>query len=114
MALYVPPTQSSQVAAEVAPTALLYLPTEHGVHEPAAGSEKVPAPQLTHVKEEVAPTALLYLPTEHGVQVELPANEYVPAGHEAVPVAPARASCVTGPVAVHVVEASISPSYTEW
>ena len=46
--------------------------------------------------------------------VELPVAEYVPPGHEVVSVAPARASCVTGPVAVHVVEASISPSYTEW
>ena len=46
--------------------------------------------------------------------VELPVAEYVPAGHEVVPVAPTRDSCVTGPVAVHVVEASISPSYTEW
>ena len=99
--------------------------------EPAAGNENLPAPQLTHVEEEVAPvvpeyvppaqssqevapTALLYLPTEHGVQVELPANEYVPDGHEVVPVAPARASCVTGPVAVHVVEASMVPLYTEW
>ena len=128
---YVPPAQSSQ---ELAPTALLYLPTEHGVHEPATGNENLPAPQLTHVKEEVAPvvpeyvppaqssqvaaevapTALLYLPTEHGVQVELPANEYVPGGHEVVPVAPARASCVAGPVAVHVVEASMVPLYTEW
>ena len=46
--------------------------------------------------------------------VELPVAEYVPDGQELDPVAPARASCVTGPVAVHVVEASMGPSYTEW
>ena len=74
----------------------------------------VPPAQSSQVAAEVAPTALLYLPTEHGVQVELPANENVPAGHEVVPLAPARASCVTGPVAVHVEEASTGPSYTEW
>ena len=68
----------------------------------------------TQSVQSVIPTALLYLPTEHGVQVELPANENVPAGHEVVPLAPARASCVTGPVAVHVEEASTGPSYTEW
>ena len=77
---YVPPAQSSQ---ELAPTALLYLPTEHGVHEPAAGNEKLPAPQLIHVEEEVAPVVPEYVPpaqfAQVAAEVALTAAEYFPA-----------------------------------
>ena len=68
----------------------------------------------THVVHSLAPALALYLPAKQGVQVAFPASEYVPAGHELEPLAPAKASCVAGPVAVHVVEASMGPSYTEW
>ena len=73
---------------------MLYLPSTHALHS-------------------LIPALEPYLPAGQAMHVELPA-EYVPAGHEAEPVAPARDSCVTGPVAVQAVEASMEPLYTEW
>ena len=74
----------------------LYLPAKHDVHS-------------------LAPALALNLPAKQGVQVALPAAEWVPAGQELEPEAPTRVSCVTGPVAVHTVEASMGrASYTEW
>ena len=74
----------------------------------------VSIPHTLHADSDTAPTAALYLPAVQLVHADAPTSEYMPAGHKVESVAPARACCVTGPVAVHVVEASMTPSYTEW
>ena len=81
--------------AAVAPTIALYVPARHEVHS---------------VKPVLAP----YFPALQVVQVVPPAVEYVPTTQEVEPVAPTRASCVTGPVADQAVEVSIRPLYKEW
>ena len=69
---------------------------------------------IPHTLQSLTPALALYLPAAQAVHVELPASEYVPVGQELEPLAPTRASCVTDPVVVQVVEASMGPSYTEW
>ena len=77
-------------------------------------------------------TNALYFPASHAIHAELPTEENVPAGHDVIhaefaagenvpkghdvaPEAPTSASCVTGPVAVQVVELLMGrASYTEW
>ena len=72
-------------------------------------------PDQPRLVELYVMVSLGYDPAGTTEQVVPPAAEYVPTGHEVVPVAPAKDSCVTGPVVVQVVEALMGrASYTEW
>ena len=107
--------QSTQTFEAEAPCTDEDLPLAHKIQllsESAPVQVKYfPDPQRLH---KDIPSRLLYLPAAQAMQVALPASEYVPVGQELEPLAPTRASCVTGPVVVQVVEASMGPSYTEW
>ena len=84
-----------QLLSESAPVEVKYFPDQQRLHKDIPGR-------------------LLYLPAAQAVQVAFPASEDVPAEQLVELLAPTTASCVTDPVAVQVVEASMGPSYTEW
>ena len=110
IALYRPAEHNVQVEAEIAPKAVEYRPALQEAHTALPAELYCPAVHIVHAS---LPTEE-YIPAGHTVHTELPTEEFVPAGHGVHPEAPASASCVTGPVADHAVEASMGPSYTEW
>ena len=75
------------VAADVAPTAELYVPGAQDVHEAADGSPVallyVPARQGEHVALVVAPETLDQVPATHAVHSGAPKALYVPRAHNA-------------------------------
>ena len=77
---YVPTGQSWQVAKDVAPIVVLYVPARqflHSVHPSV--SWYVPA---GHDVQLCCPVVLLYVPVGHGVQLDCPVVLlYVPVGH---------------------------------
>jgi hypothetical protein len=65
----VPAGHAKQVALEVAPSALLYVPSGQGVQTEAPPVEYDEDGQLMHFDDDAAPGRLRYLPAAHEMHV---------------------------------------------
>ena len=66
----VPAGQAKQVALDVAPSAVLYVPSGQGMHTEEPASEYDDEGQFLQFADDAAPGRLRYVPSAHGMHVD--------------------------------------------